>query len=122
MKNNILTASPGNNIIPLSRECAKLLDEKKSEDIVLLDLRSVNSYLDYFLIATGNSQMHCRSLYRELSKYMDSVNIRERNKPDLNSEWIVVDYNELIVHIFTSEMRDYYQLEKLWGDADKIQF
>ncbi|MBP7736566.1 MAG: ribosome silencing factor [Spirochaetes bacterium] len=101
----------------LFRQCARVLDEKKGADIVFMDLRSVNSYLDYFIIATGNSRVHCRSLARELEKFMHSRGIRQRNRPDYDSGWIILDCSELIVHIFTQEMREYYQLEKLWGDA-----
>ncbi len=108
------------DIIDISRECARVLDEKKGSDIVILDLRDVNSYLDYFIITTGNSRIHCRALARELEKFVNSKELSQRNKPDYDSEWIILDFNELIVHIFTQEMREYYQLEKLWGDAVKI--
>lgn len=109
-------------IVETFRECARLLEEKKGVDVVLMDLRGVNSYLDYFLIATGNSRIHCRSMARELDKLVHSRGLRGRLKPDYESGWIILDFNELIVHIFTQEMRDYYQLEKLWGDAKKISF
>lgn len=102
--------------------CAKTLDEKKSEDILLIDLKEVNSYLDLFLIATGSSQVHCRGLYRELSKKMHELNFRERNKPDLDSSWIIMDYDELVIHIFTREKREYYRLEHLWADAERINY
>jgi len=110
------------DIIDISRTCARILDEKKGTDIIILDLRGVNSYLDYFLITTGNSRVHCRALARELEKFIDSRNLPQRNKPDYESGWILLDFNELIVHIFTQEMREYYQLEKLWGDAKKISY
>jgi ribosome-associated protein len=109
-------------ILGVFRECARVIDEKKGADIVFLDLRGVNSYLDYFLIATGNSRVHCRSLARELEKLVRARGLRTRSKPDYDSEWIILDFNELIVHIFTRDARDYYQLEKLWGDAKRIAF
>ena len=110
------------DIIDISRKCARVLDEKKGVDIIIMDLRSVNSYLDYFLITTGNSRIHCRALARELEKFIHSREMQQRNKPDYESGWIILDFNELIVHIFTPEMREYYQLEKLWGDATRISF
>ncbi|TFH42764.1 MAG: ribosome silencing factor [Chrysiogenales bacterium] len=106
----------------ISMECARSLDEKKAEGIVLLDLRRVNSYFDYFLIATGNSRVHCRSLARELQRVMIGKGVRSHNRPDYDSGWIVIDFGGLIVHIFTSETRDYYQLEKLWGDGDRLSY
>ncbi len=104
------------------RECARFLTDKKGTDIVMMDLRGVNSYLDYFLIATGNSRIHCRSMARELERFALERGLRGRMKPDYDSGWIILDLNELIVHIFTQETREYYQLEKLWGDAKQLSF
>jgi ribosome-associated protein len=107
-------------IVDIFRKCARILEDKKGSDIVFLDLREVNSYLDYFIIATGNSRIHCRSMARELEKFIHDRGLPARNRPDYDSEWIILDFNELIVHIFTQEMREYYQLEKLWGDAHNM--
>lgn len=109
-------------MVDVFRECARVLEEKKGADIVVMDLRDVNSYLDYFIITTGNSRIHCRSMARELERFMHSRGLRNRNKPDYESGWIILDCYELIVHIFTQEMREYYQLEKLWGDAKLINY
>lgn len=108
--------------LEIIRESARLLDEKKGVDIVLLDLMEVNSYLDYFIIATGNSIIHCRALAKEMISFFSSIGIKERGSPQFESEWILLDFNEIIIHIFTETMRDYYQLEKLWHDAKKIDF
>ena len=111
-----------NDIIDISRLSARILDEKKARDTVIMDLREINSYLDYFLITTGNSRIHCRALARELEKFIRSRGMRERSRPEYDTGWIILDFNEIIVHIFTEEMRDYYQLEKLWGDAERISY
>ena len=108
--------------VEIFKECARVLADKKGADIVLLDLREVNSYLDYFIITTGNSRIHCRSLAKELERFMHSRGLPSGRKPDYESGWIILDCGELIVHIFTQEMREYYQLEKLWGDARRIPF
>ena len=116
-----IKANPENiNIIEIAQGCIEVLSDKKVKDYIFLDLRKINSYLDYFLIATGNSIIHCKSLARGLQKYLVSTDLKERSKPDLNSEWIILDYNDIIIHIFTERMRDYYQLEKIWADADII--
>ena len=119
MKNKIISEE---DIQAIAREAAQILDEKKAQEIVLLDLRKVNSYLNYFLIATGNSLIHCRSLARELQKYMYTKSYKERSRSKLDSGWIILDYNELIIHIFTEDLRYYYQLEKLWADAEHMDF
>jgi ribosome-associated protein len=111
-----------NKIVDIIKNCALVLESKKGLDIVIMDLRDVNSYLDYFLIATGNSRIHCRSMAREAEKFIHGRGMSSRSRPDYESGWIILDFNELIVHIFTQEMREYYQLEKLWGDAKRIQY
>lgn len=106
-------------IIELGKRCLHFLDEKKAENPVFMDLRKVNTYLDYFLIASGNSKIHCRSLARELERFAISEGLKMYGNPDYNSEWIIIDFGEIIAHIFTEEIRCYYQLERLWADADK---
>ena len=108
-------------ILSIARECGKMLIDKKAGDAVLLDLRKINSYLDYFIIATGNSFVHCRSLAREVQRFFKINKFAERTKTRLDTGWIALDYNEIVVHIFVQELRDYYQLEKLWADADIIE-
>ena len=103
-------------------EGCRILADKKAIDTRLLDLKNVNNYFDYFLITTGNSHVHCRSLARELDGYFSSLGLKNNSRPDLHSGWIVLDYNEIIVHVFTSELRDFYQLERLWADADVIEY
>ena len=109
-----------NETLETGKRCLEFLDTKKAENTILMDLRKVNSYLSYFLIASGNSQIHCRALARDLERYAVEQGLILYGKPDYNSEWIIIDFGEIIAHIFTEEMRDYYQLEKLWGDADKF--
>jgi len=107
-------------MLEIGRESLIHLDEKKALDPVFMDLRKVNSYLDYFLLATGNSQIHCRALARDIAKFLNEKGLKEYGNHDLNSEWIILDFGGLIVHIFTEEMRSYYQLEKLWADAETL--
>lgn len=113
-------ASIDSEIVSLMRGCKKVLDDTKAMDIVFLDLRDVNSYLDYFIICTGNSILHCKALAREVHKYFFDMGKKERSRTTTNSPWIVLDYNDLIIHIFTKETREFYQLERLWADARKI--
>ena len=107
-------------IIAIAKECARLMDEKKALDILVLNLMEINSYLDYFIISTGNSFIHCRSLAREVQGYFKNIGLKERTKPALDTSWIILDYNEIVIHIFTHESREFYQLEKLWADAIQI--
>lgn len=101
--------------------CRDILNERKVLSAVILDVRELSSCFDYFLIAVGNSHIHCRSMARELEKHLSKDGFKERGWPDMNSGWIVLDFNEIIVHIFTREVYDYYNLETLWSDASYIE-
>ena len=118
MKNDIILND--DDILKMGTDSLIHLDEKKALNPVLMDLRKVSDYFDFFLIATGNSKTHCSALARDIIKFLSGQGLKGLNKPDLNSDWIALDFGGLIVHILTEEMRAYYQLEKLWGDAKKI--
>ena len=109
------------SIYGVGRDCIELLDQKKGENPVFMDLRDVNSYLDFFIIVTGNSQLHCRALARETVRFLAGKGLKEKGKPDYNSPWIILDHGDLIVHVFSEEARSYYNLEKLWADAEIIR-
>ncbi len=101
-------------------ETGHFLDSKKGEDIEILDLREVNSYLEFFVIVTGNSKTQCRSMARDIMRHSRDLGLEPLHKPDLDSEWIIIDCGDLVIHIFTPEARSFYQLEKLWGDARRV--
>lgn len=105
--------------ITLGISCIEFLDGKKAESPVFMDLRKVNSYLDFFIVATGNSHPHCRALAKDIEKMLHDSGLKQYGKPDYDSDWIIIDFGNLIIHIFTEDMRNYYQLEKLWGDSVK---
>jgi ribosome-associated protein len=117
MKPEKFSGKNSGDILEKAIECVKLLDEKKAENTILIDMKEVNSYFNYFIITTGNSIIHNKAICKELKKYFSDSDINLLNKPDIDSPWIVLDYNDLVIHIFTSEVRDYYQLEKLWSEA-----
>jgi len=96
---------------------------KKAEDVVVLDLREISSFTDYFIITHGNSPRQNRAVYESVEQELKkekvtflSVEGRE------HAEWILMDYGSFIVHIFSKASRDYYSLEKLWGDAPKLSY
>ena len=95
----------------------KKLEEKLAEDIMVIDMRDVNPFTDYFMIATARNPRHAASLAEEVIKAGEEAGytLRTREGAD-GSTWILVDLNEIIVHIFTAEARETYKLENLWGD------
>lgn len=96
------------------------LDDKKAEKILLLNLEKVNPYFQYFLIATASSQVHLRSLAKEILKNFGQFmprGIGGFRPEDLTSGWVIVDFVDVVVHLFLDEQRQFYKLERLWGDA-----
>jgi ribosome-associated protein len=92
--------------------------EKKAEDIVVLDMRGLSSFTDFFVIMQGNSskqnQAVCDAVELDLKKSeVRPLSVEGRE----HAEWILMDYGDFIVHIFSARARSYYQLEKLWGDS-----
>lgn len=102
-----------------------ILEEKKCEDISILDLENVNSYLCIFIICSVNSAVQARAVSRELERSLKEYKLgpgnQEKKAHNSDNGWILLDLGEIVVHIMTPEKRKYYDLEKLWGDATPIK-
>ena len=105
----------------IAYQVTKALDEKKGMDIKLLKIDRVSSLADYFLICTGTSNTHVRTLcdYAEytLEQLGETMLGREGHR---GSAWELLDYGTIVVHVFTEEARRFYDLERLWGDAEAV--
>jgi ribosome-associated protein len=99
----------------------RILDGKKAEDIRVIGIRDLTIIADYFIIAGGTSVVHARSLADELE-----FKLKERGKAPKRVEgvgkdgWIVLDYSDVVVHIFNKEQREFYNLERLWKDGEDV--
>jgi ribosome-associated protein len=103
-------------------QLTEFLDSKKAKDIVLLDIRGKSSLADYFIIATGLNKRHTAALADDLEKKAYELGLSVRSKEGHQSgEWILIDFNDVIVHLFTDETRSYYSLERLWHHAKKVE-
>ncbi len=106
------------NALLLVKLCCKALDEKKAEDLQVLDVSAQSSITDYLVLATGTSEPHLRALRVELEKAIDaSQNPILGMETAQESGWIVVDVFDVMIHLFTAEARAKYGLENLWKDA-----
>ena len=94
--------------------------DKKAIDIVALDLREVAGYTDFFVICSGGTERQAKSIhdaiYQELKDSPERL-LPRRSEGEREARWILLDYLDCVVHIFTPEARDYYRLEQLWGEA-----
>ena len=103
--------------------CRELADNKKAEDIVILDVRELSSVTDYFVIASGTSEPHLRAIVDEIQdKLRDEHGIRPKAVDGtFHTAWVVLDFFDVIVHIMRGDVRERYDLETLWGDAPRVK-
>ena len=95
--------------------------DKKAEDLVILDVRGISSFSDYFVIMSGRSTRHVQGLADAVDGALRNKKIKNTNTEGLNDGlWVLLDYNDVVVHIFYSETRGFYDLESLWHDAPRI--
>ena len=103
-------------------KAVRILDAKKAEDIVVLDIRELTSIGDFFIIASGNNTTLVKTLAEELEEKFSQEGIKPRRVEGTSSSmWILMDYADVVVHLFYNETRDFYCLERLWADAPKLQ-
>jgi len=103
--------------------CRQLADNKKAEDITILDVREVSSVTDYFVIAAGTSEPHLRAIVDEIADSLrEDHNLRAKAVDGtFHAGWVVLDYFDVIVHVMRQEVRERYDLETLWGDAPRLK-
>lgn len=107
--------------VELVREVARLLIDKKGLDLVALNVSRLIYYSDYFLIASGRTDLHVRSMVRHVEKEMAERGVRLLSvEGQEHNRWVLIDFGELIVHLFIEPLRELYELERLWGDATVI--
>ena len=104
-----------------ARAAAKALCERKGIDIKLIRITDISSIADYFVIATGSSTTHVKSLADNVEYRLDNAGVSVSHIEGYRSDsWILLDYVDVIVHVFSEEARDYYSLERLWQDGEQI--
>jgi len=103
------------------RIAVKAADDKKAHDLVVLDISQIASFADYFLLCTADSSRQMQAIADEIEAKLKAFGIRPSHREGYqNAEWILMDYLDLVVHIFSKEARVYYDLERLWRDGKKM--
>jgi ribosome-associated protein len=103
--------------------CRDFADNKKAENIVILDVRDLSSVTDYFVIASGTSEPHLRAIVEEITDGLrEQCDLRPvRTDGSLQGAWVVLDFFDVIVHVMRADARERYDLEGLWGDAARLK-
>jgi ribosome-associated protein len=109
--------------IDFARQLARLAADHRAEDVVILDLRNLSAIADFFVIATGTSDRQMRAVAEAVEDYGRSVGQRVYGRSGYESAtWLLVDYVDVVLHVFDAERRQYYDLELLWGDAPRVEW
>jgi len=107
----------------LAMLCRDLADNKKAEDLLVMDVKNISSITDYFVIASGSSEPHLRAISDEITETLkdDYGIIPSAQDSNLQTGWVVIDFFDVIVHVMRSDVRKRYDLESLWGDAPQVK-
>jgi ribosome-associated protein len=106
----------------LALRCRALADEKKAEDIVILDVRRISSVADYLVIVSATSEPHLRAVVEEVTLKLKEEGLRPQAADGTPAaSWVVLDYFDVIVHVMKRETREHYDLEGLWNDAPRVR-
>ena len=106
--------------LELTKKIVKALDDKFARDIEVIKTEEVTIVADYFVIATANSNTHVRALADEIEYQLEQENIHPDHVEGRATGWVLMQYSGVVVHIFLEDSRQYYNLERLWDDAAKI--
>lgn len=107
----------------LARLCGKVADDRKAGDVMILDVSKFSTVADYFVLCTGNSEPHLKAIGNRIGREVkDQFSVRPRTVEGTPaSQWILLDFVTVLVHIMTPDMRELYNLESLWGDAPSLE-
>ncbi len=104
-------------------EAARIADDNKSEDVVIMDLRGRSGVTDFFVICTGTSDRQMRAVSDLIVEYGRKVGEKPLSVTGYETaRWILLDFVDVVVHVFTAQAREFYDLELLWGDAPRIEW
>jgi ribosome-associated protein len=104
-------------------QCARIGEDNKAKDILILDLRGITPIFDFFVLMTGASRRQIHTLAEEVDAYLKSQDEKRLSIQGYQaSRWVVQDYGDIVVHVFDQESRVYYALEDLWADAKQVDW
>ena len=107
------------SINKIVKKAAQLAWTKKGQDVLIMDLRKITNITDYFILVSGESDIHVKAIAEHIERELKKEKVKVWHKEGFQKlNWVLLDYIEFVVHIFKPEIREFYSLEKLWGDAN----
>ncbi|MCG3161639.1 MAG: Ribosomal silencing factor RsfS [Acidobacteria bacterium] len=118
----VALSSEDQQILDQVRIAAQAADEKKAQEILVLRLSAITEFTDYFVICTGASTRQTQAIADAVTEELKKVKMRPLHTEGYsNAEWILIDYGAFVVHVFTEQSRSFYDLERLWRDAERVE-
>ncbi|MFD1425611.1 ribosome-associated protein [Kroppenstedtia sanguinis] len=109
------------NLVEIAQVAAAAAEEKKAQHVSILDIRGLSVIADYFVICHGNSQTQVQAIAESIKDKMEQVGSPPRAVEGLSeARWVLIDLGDVVVHVFHKDERDFYDLERLWGDAAQV--
>src|SRR5688572_30104678 len=106
---------------PVLERATALAADRKGVDMLVMDLRGISNATDFFLLVSGTSDMHARSIAEHIIEELKKEDVRPSHVEGLRTgRWVLIDYIDFVVHVFHPAAREFYQLERLWGDAPTL--
>ncbi|MGC9317092.1 MAG: ribosome silencing factor [Armatimonadota bacterium] len=101
---------------------AEAADDRRAENLIVLDMRGLMTICDYFVICNGRSRLHVEAISEEVDEQMADIGIEPQHIEGIpDSSWVILDYLDVVVHVFEPQARRFYNLEGLWGDAARVE-
>lgn len=109
--------------LKIAERCARAADDKKANDIIILDVGKLTSFADHFIICSAPSERQVQAIVKNVQDELSAVNIKALGVEGMESaSWVLLDYGDVVFHCFTDAAREYYDLEGFWIDADRLPF
>ncbi len=108
--------------LELAKICAQIASDAKAEELLVLDVRGIASFADYFIIMNGRSSRHVQGIAEAIENELHTKRIKASHAEGLqDGMWVLLDFDDVVVHIFYYDQREFYNLEGLWHDARKVE-
>jgi len=110
------------NVVEIAQLAATAAEEKKAQDVTILDIRGLSVFADYFVICHGNSQTQVQAIVNGIKeKVLEADLLLKGIEGFQEGRWVLIDLGDVVVHVFHKEEREFYDLERLWGDARQVR-
>jgi ribosome-associated protein len=123
LSSSFIPSTDTSRVVERAAQCARVAEDNKAKEILVLDMRGVTPIYDFLILATGSSRRQIHTITEEVDAFMRSEGEKRLSVEGYqSSRWVVQDYGDIVFHVFDPEARSYYALEELWADAPQLDW